>query len=154
MIAEFALWLEHTALAESLRSSSFLYPLLNAAHIAGVALLFGAIVPLDLRLIGFFRAVDLVALKTVLQRTSLAGFMLAVTTGFLLFSTDASDYSRSCVFRVKFALVLLATLNAAIALRYDAAHGSPGVVSWKIFATLSLLLWFSTLLAGRLIAYF
>lgn len=152
-MAEFALWLEHTALAESLRASTFLYPLLNAAHIAGVALLVGAIVPLDLRLLGFFRAVDPVGLKTVLLRTSKAGFLLAVTTGFLLYATDASDYGQSTVFQIKLALLLLATLNAA-ALIYDHARGMQEIVLWKVFAIVSLLLWSATLVSGRLIAYF
>ena len=153
-MAEFALWLEHTELAESLRASTFLYPLLNAAHIAGVALLVGAIVPLDLRLLGFFRAVDPMGLKTVLLRTSKAGFLLAVTTGFLLYATDASDYGQSTVFQIKLALLLLATLNAAAALRYDHASGMQGIVMWKVFAIVSLLLWSATLVSGRLIAYF
>ena len=41
--------LEATALSQALRASIWLYPLVNTGHVVGIALLFGAIVPLDLR---------------------------------------------------------------------------------------------------------
>ena len=59
MIEDWAAALEATALATGLRNSVWSYPLVNAAHILGVALLVGSIVPLDLRLLGAWRSAPL-----------------------------------------------------------------------------------------------
>ena len=72
--------LQASGLSALLRSSIWLYPLVNTGHVVGIALLFGAIVPLDLRLIGAFRAVPLAPLtvlpikpcKTLLKRLVLS----------------------------------------------------------------------------------
>ena len=61
--------LEATALAGALRGSVWAYPLVNAAHILGVALLVRGILPLDLRLLGAWR---------VLTRMAGAGLGLAI----------------------------------------------------------------------------
>lgn len=47
-------WLAATTLAVELRRSATLYMFVNAAHILAIGLLVGAILPLDLRLAGFF----------------------------------------------------------------------------------------------------
>jgi hypothetical protein len=60
--------LEATVLAAALRGSVWAYPLVNAGHILGVALLIGSIVPLDLRLLGLWQAVPLASLWRVLTR--------------------------------------------------------------------------------------
>ena len=49
-------WLEALPLAAWLRRPTPAYPLVNAAHILGIGLILGAILPLDLRLMGVFRA--------------------------------------------------------------------------------------------------
>ena len=76
MIEEWPAALEATPLATALRGSVWVYPLVNAAHILGVALLVGSIVPLDLRLLGVWRSVPLTPLWGVLTRTAGAGLIL------------------------------------------------------------------------------
>ena len=78
MIDEWAAALEATALAAALRNSVWSYPLVNAAHILGVALLVGSIVPLDLRLLGAWRSVPLPPLWGMLTRTAGAGAVIAL----------------------------------------------------------------------------
>ena len=56
MVGDWLGGLEATALARALRDSVWTYPMINAGHILGVALLVGAIVPLDLRLLGVWRS--------------------------------------------------------------------------------------------------
>jgi hypothetical protein len=48
---------ESTALAEYLRGARWSYAAVNGIHVFGIALLVGAIVPLDLRLLGLWRGV-------------------------------------------------------------------------------------------------
>lgn len=152
--------LEAGALARALGESLWVYPLVNAGHLLGMALLVGAIVPVDLRLLGAWRAVPLAPFCQVLARSAAVGLALAVVCGALLFITRASEYAASGLFLAKMAIVALATANA-LALRFtgfdellragDADRPLPRRV--RIAAALSLLAWLAALILGRLIGY-
>src|ERR671914_342859 len=116
MIEEWPAALEATPLATVLRGSVWVYPLVNAAHILGVALLVGSIVPLDLRLLGAWRSVPLAPLWGVLTRIAGAGLVLAMIFGILLFIARATEYAASNLFISKMVIVALGTANA-LALR-------------------------------------
>lgn len=151
--------LEATTLAASLRTSVWVYPLVNAAHVLGLALLVGAIVPLDLRLLGCWRAIPLSPLWHVLAATAATGAAIAVVTGSLLFAARATDYAESTWFLAKMAAFAIGIVNA-IALRLACARRNwpneldpvPGRV--RLGAGLSLACWMTTLVLGRLIGYF
>ena len=116
MIEALAEALNASALSQSLRASVWLYPIVNTGHVLGIALLFGGIAPLDLRLLGCWREVALAPLVRVLVPMAMTGLGLAVTTGALLFATRPGDYIFEPVFLVKLALLAAAILNA-LALR-------------------------------------
>lgn len=145
--------LEATGLAQALRHSTWAYPLVNAAHLLGVALLLGAIVPLDLRLLGAWPGVPLAPLWQVLTRTAGVGLLLAVTCGALLFATAATDYAASGLFLGKMAVVAVAIANAAVLhVIGDPAPGPSGRL--RIAGGISLTAWLTALLLGRLVGYF
>src|SRR5215213_8512984 len=99
--------------AEMLRQSSVAYPLVNAAHIGAIGLLLGAIVTLDLRLLGAFRAHPIAHLGPPLRRVAASGFVAAAATGLLLFSTRPLAYAQNPAFLIKLALIGLGLLNVA-----------------------------------------
>ena len=146
--------LEQVRLVVALRQSALVYPLVNSLHIVGIALLFGAIVPLDLRLIGWRRragAVDDVA--ALLLPVAITGLVLAVAAGMLLFATDARGYAASTPFRVKLLLLSAALLNA-IALRFVPWQSAgPVGLRIRIAAAASILLWLGVIVLGRLVGY-
>lgn len=159
MLEPLAAALQASGLSEALRASVWLYPLVNTGHVVGIALLFGAIVPLDLRLVGAFRAVPLKPLATTLVPMAMAGLLLALSTGALLFVTRPLDYVVEPLFGIKLALLAAAVLNA-LWLRLDphwrhlgAAPGAPPHRRWRLHGTLSVLLWLGVITAGRLIGY-
>ena len=76
-----ATWLASWPGAVLLQRSGTAYLLVNAAHILGVGLLVGAILPLDLRLLGFFRGVPLQVVGPFLSRAAATGLVLALATG-------------------------------------------------------------------------
>lgn len=161
MIEQTLLLVEDLAFVSALRSSTFLYPLVNAGHILGVSLLVGGIVPLDLRLLGFWRRFPVMMFVDVLRMTSATGLGLAVVCGALLFATAAVDYAGSLLFQVKIALVLLGVANALIlgrALRHQDIRGlpmkAPMPFTLRAGAVLSLVVWVSVLILGRLLGYF
>lgn len=142
--------------AAFLRDAWLAYLLVNAAHIAALGVLLGAIVALDLRLLGVFRSVPLQAVGPFLSRIAGGGLGLAILTGLWLFSVDAPGYVDNPVFRVKLALIGLGLLNVYLAharLDWQAlAHAevSPLV---RVHAVLSLGLWLGAVVAGRWIGF-
>lgn len=151
--------LQASAGSEALRASVWLYPLVNTLHLVGLALLFGAIAPLDLRLLGAFRRVPLAPLAATLVPVATAGLPLALVSGALMFVTRPLDYLAEPLFGLKLGLLAMAVLNA-LWLRRDAewhrvgeASGEPPPRRWRWHGLLSLLLWLGVITAGRLIGY-
>lgn len=148
--------LEQSTLAVALSGSVWAYPLVNAAHIVGIALLFGAIVPLDLRLAGARRELDATRLSRLLLPVAIFGFVLAAVAGGLLFITDADDYADSTLFQAKLISIALALANA-LALRLASGRRrrrGATAVGVRVAATASILLWLTVIVLGRLVGYF
>jgi hypothetical protein len=149
--------LEASAVASALRRSLILYPVVNALHIFGIALLVGSIAPFDLRALGLFGTVPLAPLARFLPNVAAAGLALAATAGLLLFSVKPLDYVGNPAFLTKVTLVALGVANA-VAQRRTAgwrallAGEEPGA-RVRLGAALSLVIWCSALMAGRMIAF-
>lgn len=138
-----AIWLQQSATA---------YLFVNAAHILGIGLLLGAILPLDLRLLGFFRRFPVEVLGPFLVRCAAAGLALALLTGAWLFSVKPGEYLENVAFRWK--LLLLALALANVCLQHWGSKGALGTSpAVRASAGLSLCLWLSTLVAGRWIGF-
>lgn len=151
--------LQDSALSQLLRSSVWLYPLVNTGHVVGIALLFGAIVPLDLRLMGFFQRTPLQHLANTLVPVAITGLVLALLTGSLLFATRPLDYVAEPLFAIKLALLGAGVVNALV-LRYSpgwklagVAPSAPPQRAWRLHGLLSIVLWLGVITAGRLIGY-
>ncbi|MBR1210016.1 DUF6644 family protein [Bradyrhizobium sp. JYMT SZCCT0180] len=155
--ASIFLALQESALGHLMRSSPALYPAVEILHILGFVVLVGSILALDLRLLGWGRAIPIAPMAKLLLPLSRIGFVLAVSMGFLLFSADASHVVRNPAFQAKLLLIAAALVNVVI------AHAGPWrrVALWhdeapagaKVTALVSLLLWLGVVCAGRLIAY-
>ncbi len=159
MLEALAAAIQASALSQTLSASIWLYPLINTGHVIGIALLFGAIVPLDLRLLGRHSNVPLGPLARTLIPISVAGLLLAVASGLLLFVTRPLDYVVEPLFAIKLGLLALAVLNA-LALhrraRWELMREVPRQVvpkAWQLAAVASVLLWLGVIAAGRLIGY-
>ena len=154
-------WLQSSALGMFMRGSGlWIYPVVNLIHILGVATLFGAVLILDLRLLGVWRRAPLPAIATAAAPVAMAGFALAAASGLCLLATNALEYEKNPFLLVKFAAIGLGLLNA-VALRRTAA--------WRAHATrnlsrsearrlalmggVSLASWLTAVTAGRMIGY-
>lgn len=144
--------------ATALRASRVVYPVVNALHILGLAALFGAILALDLRLLGAARSIPAEPLARYLPRVAAAGLGTAVLTGLALFTVQPADYIGNRAFLLKVALVGVGTLHAISVHRSGAwqrfASGG-GVVEKRLLvsAAVSLVIWIAAILAGRFIAF-
>jgi hypothetical protein len=146
--------LETRPAIEALRLSSWAYPAVNTLHVVGIALLFGAIVPLDLRLLGWRRDdATLRALSAVLLPVAMAGFALAALAGLLLFATDARAYAASPFFRAKLVFIACALANAWQLRTISWRDSAVRTRRLALTGTASILLWLGALVLGRWIAY-
>jgi len=151
--------LQDWAPVAALRHSRWIYASVNAAHIIGIALLFGAIVPLDLRLIGRRREVPIRTMARTLLPVAIAGLVLAVVAGLALFSIRAVKYAGTGLFQVKMALLACAVTNALLlnhAAQWEAQQAKVGVappLRLRLAGALSIVLWLSVIACGRMLAF-
>jgi len=145
--------LEATPFASALRTSFALYPLVNAAHILSLGALITSALLMDARLLGLARHLPAATVVATLRPVALTALMLAVTTGFLLFSVRPLEYAANPAFRIKLVLVAMAVLNAGLvtALGDRRPLESPLI---RLLAIASILLWLGVLMAGRFIGFF
>ncbi len=151
-------------LAEWMRVSRWGYAGANTLHVIGLSLLFGAIVPLDLRLLGLWQGrIPLAALARALVPVAATGLVLALVSGTLLFLSAPADYAAAPLFLAKIGLVLLGAGSALLthmAAPKGAADGdmadrlaqlSPARL--RLAGALSLVVWTAALVCGRMLAF-
>jgi len=153
-------WLEATALAGKLRDSVLLFPLTESLHVIALAVVFGTIMVIDLRLLGVASAErPFSRMASDILRWTWAAFALSVVTGALMFITNAGVYYHNSYFRMKMLLLALSGLNMAVfeltagreAHRWGQSRSTPR--AGKIAATLSLALWIGVIFMGRLTGF-
>jgi hypothetical protein len=152
--------LEASSLAASIRSSLYLFPFIESAHVIGLTMVFGTIAIVDLRLLGIAstrRPFSRIA--SDLFRWTWAAFALTVVTGLLMFTTNAAVYYHNVFFRCKMAMIALAGVNMAIfemttlrsVQRWDKDAAAPR--AGRTVAALSLVIWISVIFLGRWIGF-
>jgi hypothetical protein len=156
--------LEASGLGQAMRQWLWLYPAVEIVHIAGIGLLFGSIVVLDLRLLGLSRSIPVTSLARHVLPWTAASFLLIVPSGLMMFTAHASDFIASPVFVVKMCLIMAAGLNAALfhAIVFPSVgvwdaeemRKLPPPPSARFSAAASLLIWVCVIACGRLLAYF
>ena len=154
-------WLENLPLSQAIKYSAWMFPTIESLHVVAVALVFGVIAIVDLRLLGVAsrsRRFTEVA-QDCLHWTWIA-FVLAVITGVLMFASNASTYGGNTLFWWKMALLAVAGVNMAV-FEFVTARS---VVNWdhpgsvmpmaaRVAGFLSLGLWMAVIAVGRWIGY-
>lgn len=143
--------LQHWPFATFVRESPWAYPALEVVHLVGLALVFGTLWLVELRLLGRLRAFDATALARAALPWTLAGFALSVTSGLLLFASRADEFVANPAFLAKMGLILAAGVNAAVL--HTQGPLDPQRGSTRVQAAVSLALWLAVIACGRWIAY-
>lgn len=136
---------------DGLVTHPYAYPALEAAHIAGIALLFGNLVLLETRVWGLHGALPVPALSRATLTLALTGFTLAAATGLTMFASNPAELLANRSFTVKMGLLCLLGLNAGV---FHARGGLARLDAWARAQTvLSVGLWLGVIICGRWIAY-
>jgi hypothetical protein len=153
----FYAWMEHTWLSGFMYATPWTWPWAEALHFIGMALLFGSIFVMDVRLLGFFK--DRISLHAVHDLTpwGLIGFSINLITGIGFFVTRPGSYMSNIAFQLKLVCLLLAGLNFLVfwfvirkQLETVPDYGD-APVSGKLVGLASLLLWTGVIWGGRMI---
>lgn len=160
LVYAFCQWLEQTYIGTKIRESLWLFPVIETVHIFGIILLVGGTSILDLRLMGLtFRDEPVSKLAGRFLPWAWTGFIIQVTTGTLMFSSEATKMYGNLGFQVKMLMILAAGVNAFVF--HSLAYQSVGKwdkdpvapLSARVAGLISILFWFGIVAAGRWIAY-
>ena len=139
--------------ANFLNLHEWAYGVTEVGHIASLTVAIGLIAVVDLRLLNQ-GIVDVTAARLV-RATAIAtliGFVAAITTGFMIFSTDPARYFAHPTMRLKLVLLLVAlAFNYTIHGRVARGSRSPAVC--RSVAVVSLALWISVVFTGIFYAF-
>jgi hypothetical protein len=150
-------WMEKTWLADFMYATQWTWPWAEALHFIGMALLFGSILVMDVRLLGFFK--DRISLHAVHSLTpwGFAGFIINLATGIGFFVTRPGSYMSNIAFQFKASCIILAGINFLVfwfvirkqletVPEYGDANGAA-----KFVGLSSLVLWTLVIWGGRMI---
>ena len=113
LIHDFAAWVDTHAWSTALHESLWVYPLVESTHVLTLMLFVGMLAMVDLRMLGVaFRDTPVSELTSRLLPWSVAGFVIMVGTGVLLFYAIPVRTAHSVWFRVKVVLLIAAAINA------------------------------------------
>jgi hypothetical protein len=149
-------WCEASGIGETIRKSSWLFPVIEAIHLLGLGVIGGAVLVVDLRLLGLgLRRQSAAQLTRDAQPWLVGSLVLMIITGGLLFLSeaikcyyhDAFWFKMSCLF---LAIVFTFTIQRKVIMT-DESRLRP--VWSKIVAIVSVFLWAGVGIGGRWIGF-
>ena len=159
-ILGFCQWLANTPWSIALHESQYMYSVVESLHVLNLTLFVGLAAMLDLRLLGFaFRRVSISEMVDRLMPWLISGFIVMVVSGLLLFYAIPVRTFQNVFFRAKLVFLVLAGVN--VWLFHTGIYKS--IAEWtlapqpprkaRLAGLLSIVLWASIIIAGRMIAY-
>lgn len=145
----------------AVQQTPWVYPIIMAAHLSCIAVFGGMILITDLRLLGLaLRDQTIAEVVGGLRPFKRIGFVIMVTCGLLMAGSEAPTYYPNPFFWTKMTLLALVGVHALVFKptvydhpeELDKAPVIPGRA--KVAAVLSLTLWVSIPICGRLIGYY
>lgn len=149
-------WLQRTYLGEAIRHSAALIATLEIVHLIGLTLLLGAILMVDLTLLGHgIGRYPVSRIARHLNRWTIGGLAVMFASGPLLLISEAERCYKTPMFWIKMtllgiALVFQFTVHRRVTLAEPPVEGRAA----KLTGVLSLVLWFGVALAAKGIAIF
>jgi hypothetical protein len=145
-----------TRLSQAISTSTWAFAVIESVHLLALSLIGGAVLILDLRLLGLGLKRQLVKDVARDAQPWLVGSLLVMlVTGALLFLSEPVKCYFSTPFRIKMLCLLLGTIWAFTVRRKVAATGEGRVrpIWMKVVALVSLALWFGVGAGGRWIGF-
>ena len=159
MFDAFVHWSSESALGRAGRDVFWAFPAGEIAHFFGLCLLIGAMLVIDLRLLGVARRQLSIAAALALLPAAIVGLVLNLASGILFLCAQPGNYWPSLAFRIKLVAVAIGGANALwftfveaprlanVAADFDADARA------KAAAALSLFIWTAVIVLGRFLPF-
>ena len=136
-----------------LNNNEWSFPLFECIHIAMFAMSLGTIAIVDFRMLGFgIKSRTPAELMKATSIWTLIGLVIVITSGIVIFTTDALRYYYNWSFRYKVIALCVAILYNYTIHRKVALSKEPGAAG-AVVALISLALWISIVYAGIFYAF-
>lgn len=156
--APLASWFEATWVGEQMRNIFWLFPMMETIHFIGLTIMFGSLLVIDVRVIGFGRFINMhAALKFI--PVAIIAFSVNLITGIAFLCADPFRYFPNIAFQWKMGLIVIAGLNALWFWfgehkeLQQLADGEDAEFRAKVIAALSIAIWVAVIVFGRMIPY-
>jgi len=155
-VLSFFTWCENTSLGEAIRASRWLFPAIESVHLLALAVIGGAVLVMNLRLLGL--GIQRQPVDRLWRDTwpwLVGSLTVMLISGMLLFTSEAVKLYYHDAFWVKMSSLLLAMIFTFTVMR-KVALADParvGPVWGRAAALISLLLWSTVGVCGRWIGF-
>lgn len=155
---QFLAGLSSSWLGELMRGIWWMWPLMENLHFFGLCMMFGALMVIDLRVLGVAKSIPMAASMKLIP-VALIAFGINLITGIAFICGDPFRYFYNLSFQWKMGLIVLAGINALWfwfgehAKLSRLAVGEDADFQAKVIAGLSLIIWIVVIILGRLIPY-
>ena len=149
-------WCEASAIGSAIRTSPWAFAVVESIHLLGLAAIGGAVLVVDLRLLGLgLRRHSVREVARDAQRWLVGSLAVMVTTGAALFLSESIKCYYSTPFRIKMAALALAIAFTFTVRRKVAAADTARTraIEQKLVAIVSLALWLGVAASGRWIGF-
>jgi hypothetical protein len=156
MLWHFAQWSEATALGTAIRNSQYAFPIIEFFHLAALAVIGGAVLVVDMRLLGLgLRKTPVAELARDAQPWMIGSLIVMLVTGVSLYTSEATKCYGSAAFWIKMISLVLAivftfTVRRTITMG-DEQHVLPRTS--RSVGLVSVGLWFAVAWGGRWIGF-
>ena len=134
----------------------WLWPTMEALHFIGMALLFGVVLVVSLRVLGLVKSIPFTALHRLLP-LGVLGLFINIATGMGFLIVDSKRYTAIPAFYWKLALI---TIGGVIALYFTYFNhpwslkaNDDATQTAKVVAAATIIIWAGVLLLGRMLPY-
>jgi len=156
MLFEFAQWCEASGLGKMIRNSQYAFPIVEFFHLAALAIIGGAVIVVDMRLLGLgLKRTSVAQLAQDAQPWMTGSLIVMLASGIALYSSEATKCYQSPAFWIKMISLLLAMIFTYTIRRRTAAADERGIspLASRSVGAASLALWFMVAWGGRWIGF-
>jgi len=145
--------LEDSFIGEYIRSSLWLFPVIQSFHLLGLAILGGAVVLCDFRLLGIlFRSESVIYVLSQTRFWFNFGLLLLISTGIPLFLSEAVKCYYSRAFWIKISCLILGIIFVFL-VRNPLIKRNISSHAQKLIGGLSFSVWVVVAASGRWIGF-
>lgn len=150
-------WCEASSVGAAIRDSLWLFPVIEAVHLLGLALIGGVVLIVDMRLFGLgVRRKPVWKLANEFEPWLIGSLVVMLTTGILLYMSESIKLYYNGAFRIKMAFLFAAIVYTFTIRRTVLAADETRVGPFwrKLVALGSIALWTGVGIGGRGIGFF